>query len=321
MINNEKIFISIACYRDEEIIETILDGYEKAKNKNNLVFGAFIQVAEEDLDMSKIPSKINIRVLRKDYTKARGPAYARAIIYEKLYQGELYYLQIDSHSRFVEGWDEGLIEMLKSLKANSVISTYPKGYQRGKQVYPYKKVNVLKLKKIRDGIPIFSSAIDMLEKPKRNYFWAAGFSFCYGAIFKIIPFDPYLKNLFWGEEFLMSLRFYTHNVKIYTPHKNLVYTLWSRDYRHTFWELKKVYGSRFEINGFISFLRLCLIAKFNIKEDYDEKVKIEIDKFGIGKKKSVEDYFEKTGIKELIKDLDYDILINKYFNSLNLSQF
>ena len=144
MINNEKIFISIACYRDEEIIETILDGYNKAKRKDNLVFGAFIQIASDDFDMKKIPKNINLRVLKKDYTKARGPAYARAIIYDKLYQGELYYLQIDSHSRFAEGWDVELIDMLKSLKANSVISTYPKGYQRGKQVYPYKRVNVLK---------------------------------------------------------------------------------------------------------------------------------------------------------------------------------
>lgn len=322
MINNEKIFISVACYRDNEIIETILDGYRKARNKDSLVFGVFVQIADDDLNLSDIPSEVNMRVIKKDYRKARGPAYARAQIYNKLYQDELYYLQIDSHSRFIEDWDIELTEILKSLKVNSVISTYPKGYQKGSDfLYPYKKVNVLKLKKIRNGIPVFTSSLEMLNKPKRNYFWAAGFSFCYGALFKIVPFDPHLKNLFWGEEFLMSLRFYTNNIKIFTPHKNIVYTLWSRNYRHTFWELKSVFGVRFDINGFISFLRLCFISDLNDKKNFDDKVKIEIDKYGIGKRRTIKEYYDKTGIINLIDELDYEKVVNEYFNSLNLSKF
>ncbi len=44
----------------------------------------------------------------------------------KFYRGENYYLQIDSHSEFVENWDEKLIKMMKDAPANKpVISTYP----------------------------------------------------------------------------------------------------------------------------------------------------------------------------------------------------
>ena len=40
----------------------------------------------------------------------------RYIIYNKLYKDELFYLQIDSHSRFIENWDEELITMVKQLQ-------------------------------------------------------------------------------------------------------------------------------------------------------------------------------------------------------------
>ena len=45
---------------------------------------------------------------------------------------EEYYLQIDSHMRFAEGWDSEIISQLKACPANwPVLSTYPPGYERG----------------------------------------------------------------------------------------------------------------------------------------------------------------------------------------------
>ena len=312
------IFISIACYRDPEVIPTVKDAYEKAKFKNKIVFGIYAQMNDEDpkLDFSFIDEK-QVRLLVKPNVNARGPAYARYIIYNKLYKNELFYLQIDSHTRFIQDWDEELVEMLTSLKANSVISTYPRGYNLNSNTLSHEtSVNILKLKKLRNGIPILTSSVDNLSAPRRNYFWAAGYSFCYGAIFRFVPFDPHLKNLFWGEEFLMSLRFFTHNIKIYTPHKNIVFTLWSRDYRHTFWELKNIIGGKFEIYGFLSFLRLCLIGKLYENETFRERISQEIEKYGIGSKKTVEEYFEKTKMNELIKNENYDKIISRNYISL-----
>lgn len=312
------IFISIACYRDPEVIPTVKDAYEKAKYKSNLVFGVYAQMGEDDpkLDFSFIDPK-QMRLLVKSNLKARGPSYARYIIYNKLYKNELFYLQIDSHTRFIPNWDEELVEMLLSLKANSVISTYPKGYHLNSNVLPdSKSMNVLKLKKIKDGIPILTSVTEILSAPKRNFFWAAGYSFCYGAIFKFVPFDPHLKNLFWGEEFLMSLRFFTNGIKIFTPNKHIVYTLWTRDYRHTFWELKNIIGSKFQIYGFLSVLRLCEIGKLYDNDFFKDKISKELDKYGLGSKKTAEEYYEKTGINELIKKEDYDKIISKIYFSL-----
>jgi len=327
MINN--IFISLACYRDPEITPTIQDAYNKAKNKDLLIFGVYAQMADSDekIDLSFIKNKDQVRLLVKNNTKARGPSYARYIIYNKLYKDELYYLQIDSHTRFAENWDVELIKMHQKLSANSVISTYPKGYQLNKDnILPKsEKMNILKLKKIRDGIPIFNTTIIPQEdKPKRNYFWAAGYSFCYAAIFKIIPFDPHLKNLFWGEEFLMSLRFFTNNIKIYSPNQHVIYTLWSRNYRHTFWELKEKMNGKFEIYGFLSFLRLCSIANLipndaNFFKKLEPKFRYEIEKYGIGNKKTTDEYYSRTGISEIIKKENYNKIIQQIYFSLKLN--
>ena len=324
-----KIFISLACYRDPEITPTIRDAYNKAKNKNLLVFGVYAQMADidENIDLSFIENKEQVSLLVKSNTKARGPSYARYIIYNKLYKDELYYLQIDSHTRFSENWDVELIEMHNKLSANSIISTYPKGYQlQHDNILPKsEKMNILKFKKIRDGIPIFNTTtIPQENKPKRNYFWAAGYSFCYGAIFKIIPFDPYLKNLFWGEEFLMSLRFFTNNVKIYSPNRHVVYTLWTRNYRHTFWELKEKMHGKFEIYGFLSFLRLCRIANFipdntGFFEKLEPKFRYEIEKYGVGNKKTISDFYNRIGIKENIEKENYNKIIQNIYFSLKIN--
>jgi hypothetical protein len=44
----------------------------------------------------------------------------------KFYRGEQYYLQIDSHSEFIQDWDAHLIQMVEDAPAEKpVISTYP----------------------------------------------------------------------------------------------------------------------------------------------------------------------------------------------------
>ena len=55
----------------------------------------------------------------------QGPCYARYVA-STLYQGEDFYLQLDSHMRFGEGWDQALIDMvLSSSDQRAVFSHYP----------------------------------------------------------------------------------------------------------------------------------------------------------------------------------------------------
>ncbi len=53
---------------------------------------------------------------------------------QKLWAGEEYYLQIDSHMRFAPGWDEQLIHWLAACEqqaqfGKAVLSTYPPDFQ------------------------------------------------------------------------------------------------------------------------------------------------------------------------------------------------
>ena len=44
------------------------------------------------------------------YKKAKGPTYARYWC-STLWEGEEFFLQIDSHTHFIKGWDTELINM------------------------------------------------------------------------------------------------------------------------------------------------------------------------------------------------------------------
>ena len=125
----------------------------------------------------------------------------------------------------------------------------------------------------------------------------------------------------------MSLRFFTNNVKIYSPNRHIVYTLWSRNYRHTFWELKEKMNGKFETYGFLSFLRLCSMSNFlphdpndvNSFQKIESKYKENIDKYGVGNKKSVDEFYRRVGIKEIIDNEDYNKIINRIYFSLKIN--
>ena len=45
------IFISIACYRDSQVIPTVENAYKNAKHKNHLFFGVYAQLADNDVEL------------------------------------------------------------------------------------------------------------------------------------------------------------------------------------------------------------------------------------------------------------------------------
>jgi hypothetical protein len=62
-----------------------------------------------------------------------------------------------------------------------------------------------------------------LKRPKlTNAMWGAGLSFhrCHAEL--NVPVDPYLDNVFDGEEGSRGIRFFTHGYDVYTPHRVLV---------------------------------------------------------------------------------------------------
>ena len=79
------------------------------------------------------PPSLQVREVRIHWQEATGPCKARHLTHH-LWNGEQFHLQIDSHMRFVPGWDSKLKHMLQQAEqmaafGKAVISTYPPPYE------------------------------------------------------------------------------------------------------------------------------------------------------------------------------------------------
>jgi hypothetical protein len=61
-------------------------------------------------------------VSSRDYLEAAGPIVARAL-QETLIQKEEFCLQVDSHSKFVQNWDEKMISMWQLVDNENAVLT------------------------------------------------------------------------------------------------------------------------------------------------------------------------------------------------------
>lgn len=240
-IKRGAIFVSVASYRDYDCNNTIKSIYNNAKNPEKIYVGICEQNSDDKLercivdgDNTRIPIG-NVRIIKKSYKEARGPTYARYIC-SKLWDGEQYFFQIDSHTEFIKDWDEILINMLERCrKTNEIETEYKYGingsekpilasYPPDKSQMNLKGYTIIDDYKIKEnGLPMLYSHFirEELKRPLKSKYNLCGANFVFGdyTILKDVPYDPYLGYLFQGEEYLLSARLYTHGYDIYVPDK------------------------------------------------------------------------------------------------------
>ncbi len=114
---NSKIFVQIASYRDPQLIPTIKNMLENAKNPQNITIGIARQFHPDDKfdDLSEFDNDERFKVINIPHEESKGVCWARNLTQQQ-YDGEEYTLQIDSHMRFEKDWDEMLIGMIKQLQ-------------------------------------------------------------------------------------------------------------------------------------------------------------------------------------------------------------
>ena len=138
-----KIFISIASYRDLQLVHTIRSLVENATHPERLRIVAFNQWdywgewdknLDSDLnrylvEAAKLPKPPTILMENIWHLDAKNVYHARVMI-QRHYNGETYQLQLDSHMRMSNEWDTDLIQMLHSCDAgdHSVITAYPEHF-------------------------------------------------------------------------------------------------------------------------------------------------------------------------------------------------
>lgn len=193
----------------------------------------------------------HIRLLKIRAQDARGPCWARYLA-QHMWAGEDFYMQVDSHMRFVPQWDDEMRAQLAWCGRQSekpVLSTYGRNYPLGSppdwdppETYKTPGLICAGFFDSNGVLNIQSRPLkDKLENPRRNPFWSGHFSFSSSKVLKEVPYDPQCLMLLFGEEPLMAARLFTHGWDVYTPSEGLLFHLWDRDYRRTFFEMKQIY--------------------------------------------------------------------------------
>jgi hypothetical protein len=238
----ETIFVQIASYRDPELIPTIKDILEKAKHPENLYFGICWQHGPEETLYEYINNP-QFRIIDVHWRESKGLGWARSAI-QKLYNGETYTLQLDSHHRFVKNWDKMLIKMVKELQKNGhskpIITTYAGVYDpTDPRIYidsrPFKMVGE---KFSPYGTILFFphpiEDADNLNKPIPARFVSGHFFFTVGQHCIEYKYDPDI--YFAGDEISLSIRSYTLGYDLFHPHRLVLYHEYTRKYRTKHWD-------------------------------------------------------------------------------------
>lgn len=226
------IFIHLPAYREPELVPTIKDALQQAKNPQNLVFGICHQYCESDQfeTLDDYRGDKRFRIVDIPYTEARGLAYARALINDQLLANEDYVLQLDAHHRFSKNWDETLISWHDGLERQGykpVITGYLPSYSPSKE--PDGRANVPWMQRVNYFFehgtiyiqPILLTDWESQTSPVPSRFVSGHFAFARSEWAREIRHDP---NIFFsGEEINLTIRSFTHGYDLFHPHRLVIW--------------------------------------------------------------------------------------------------
>lgn len=295
------IFIQIASYRDPELKPTIEDCIAKAKYPERLTFGICWQFCDKEYAelhdfLYSIP---NISIVEVPYFESKGCCWARSKT-QSLYKGEDYTLQLDSHHRFIQDWDETLIDMMNMTGSKKpIITAYVNGYDPEHNLFysdaVYKMVGKGFTKSGTIAFaPEFIDNYEQLTKPIPARFVSGHFFFTLGQHCIEYKYDPNI--YFAGDEISLSIRSFTLGYDLYHPHRVVLWHEYTRQNRVKHWDdfnqenkeknlIKKTW---WEIDE-LAKLRLRHLLQ---EEDND----IDLGEYGLGFERTHEDYELYAGI-------------------------
>ena len=220
-------------------------------------------------------------------------------IANKFYEGEDYYLQIDSHMRFVENWDtiliEGILRYQEMGLPKPLITQYPPSYGYDNEI---KEIVIVpenfyqcgiwfgeNTRQFEDTLIPSQTAMVMSDNCGFISSVSGGLIFTVGEFAKIKP-NP--KIAFWGEEPLIAARAFTHGFDLVMPFAHSVLHLYHSQQpfekvrRHHVWQDHPEIWTKMDAES---------------KEEY---VKIfenrEMGEFALGTERTLDEYEEFAGL-------------------------
>jgi predicted 2-oxoglutarate/Fe(II)-dependent dioxygenase YbiX len=221
------IFVRMAAYRDAECAWTVADAFDSADHPDHVTFGICWQY-QPGVDRT-VPAFDSERASQVRFTRVAaqaslGVCWARYQA-ERLWRGEPYTLQVDSHSRFAPGWDSALVaELARCPSPKPILSTNPARYAPPAELEPNPTPLIRCARPFgTEGELRFEARYPdaALAEPRRSAFIAGGFLFSRAEVLREVPYDPHL--YFNHEEAAYALRLFTHGWDVFVPSIVAVY--------------------------------------------------------------------------------------------------
>jgi hypothetical protein len=239
---NSAIYVQIPAYRDRELSPTLRDLYARASDPSRLHTCVIWQHADDELlddDVLNLPGLELVDVPAAD---SEGCNWARRIAQDR-WAGEELTLLLDSHHRFVDGWDVLVEAMYHDLLWDGVNRPLLTGYLpaydpeidplgRGSapyKMYPLGREDGVLTKLTSRPIPWWST----LSAPIAADFLSLHFVFAAGEFNREVPFDREL--YFFGDELVLGLRAFSRGFDFYHPHRIVGWHAYSRNQRVPHW--------------------------------------------------------------------------------------
>lgn len=309
--NAATIFVSIASYRDPDCKNTVQDLLSKAAHAARVIIGVCLQVVPGDDDdclLSQAQQLYDgqIRVMHVHASESRGACWARHQV-QSLFRDEDYYLQVDSHMRFVQDWDLHLLDMLEQCPTEkAVLSTYPLSFTPPDTFAADGIVTIHPKSFNDDGILAQRSTLASMkhapETPAPVYLIGAGLIFARGKLVREVPYDPYL--YFEGEEISLAVRFWTHGWDIFTPNQVVAWHDYGkRPGRSRHWKDQTDWGA-------LNSRSLARIAHMlGVKQSARTEYLQDIAEYGLGTQRSLAQYEAASGIDFAAHMYRNDVLV------------
>ncbi len=237
-----EIYVQIPAYRDSELPKTIQSLLNMATHAERIRVGVMWQRSATDRLPRSLTSRPEIDIIDVPYQESKGCNWARNLL-QQGWKGESYTLLIDSHQRFVRGWDQLMIDMYEGLRQQNIDKPILTGYlppydpvnepygrvYTPMEMYALDQDNGLLTKLVSYPMPFWKR----LDRPKPAHFISLHFLFTAGQFNRDITFDPDI--YFFGDEVVTSLRAYTAGYDLFHPHRLLGWHAYDRRTRTPHW--------------------------------------------------------------------------------------
>jgi hypothetical protein len=244
------LYVQVPAYRDLELVPTLRALYAEAGRPERLRVRVMWQRGEDEVLPDDVRALPGLEVDEVDAGSSAGCNWARRRL-QAAWQGERYTLLLDSHHRFVPGWDDLALGMLEQLRSSGIPKPMLTGYlpayhpdddrhrsTRPHHLYPYARDGGV-LTRLQSGVMHDSEA---LTEPVPADFASLHFLLADGRFNDEVVFDPTV--YFFGDEVLTSVRAFAAGYRLFHPHRVIGWHAYDRSSRVTHWADHEGYAER-----------------------------------------------------------------------------